>query len=112
MKTTFPKSLAAALVAGILVVPALASAQMSSILTRGGGDTSESVEAQTKVAGDEAADTVSKPAKKLSPWKRYTTWLDSVVADVIDLDLYGTSAQLPRGFASVKWDHTRLKASR
>lgn len=111
MKTTFPKSLAAALVAALFLVPAMATAQIGGIMGRTVGESPEAVEATAKVA-DEAEDTVTKPAKKLSPWKRYTNWLDSIVADVIDMDLYGTSAQLPRGFASVKWDHTRLKANR
>lgn len=112
MKTFFPKSLAAAVVAGLFLLPAMADAQLGALTSRTvGSDSPESVEATAKVAGD-AEEVVSKETKKLSPWKRYTNWLDSIVGDVIEMDLYGTSAQLPRGFASVKYDHTRLKAHR
>ncbi len=112
MKTFFPKSLAAALVVGFFLVPTLASAQSSTasgISRLLSGESPDAVEAQAKVIADDA---VAGETKKVGPWKQYTNWLDSIVGDVLELDLYGTSAQLPRGFASIKWDYTRLKAKR
>ncbi len=59
-----------------------------------------------------SADGIKKPAKPLNAWQKWTKFIDKELDEVGKADLYGVSAQLPKGYASVKWDYTQLKAGR
>lgn len=46
-----------------------------------------------------------------SLWKKYTDYMDKLLARAIDLDLYGNTAQLPQGVFSIKYEWNMRKAS-
>lgn len=62
-----------------------------------------------ELVGDEKKKDEAPPA---NAWQRWTRFIDRELDEVGKADLYGVTAQLPKGYASVKWDYTTLKASK
>jgi hypothetical protein len=55
---------------------------------------------------------VDKDGKPLNAWARWTTFIDKELDKLADSDLYGVTAQMPKGYASIKWDYTQLTAGK
>lgn len=53
----------------------------------------------------------AKPGEPLTGWKWWTTFIDGELEKVGQDDRYGVTSQLPKGYASIKWDYTTIKAS-
>ncbi|MBM4394515.1 MAG: hypothetical protein FJ087_02355 [Deltaproteobacteria bacterium] len=50
--------------------------------------------------------------KNLSPFQRWKNFIWDEIDRIDRMDLYGVTAQLPKGYLKLKWDITMLKASR
>ncbi|MGI6681998.1 MAG: hypothetical protein ACOX51_02560 [Myxococcota bacterium] len=97
-------------VALIMALPQLGFGQSASVIEVNkallGSDTPADIVAEDgEVAQDE------RPPPK-NAWQKYTRFLDGQLEKLGHLDLYGVTAQLPKGYFSVKWDYTQLKAGR
>lgn len=90
--------------------PAFAQGSMGKVIPNSDdGDTTATPKCETadcpKVGG-------TAPQAKALGWKRWTKFIDKELDEVGKADLYGVTSQLPKGYASVKWDYTQLKAGR
>lgn len=52
------------------------------------------------------------PKEGESIFKRYERYMNRQIQRVSNMDLYGVTAQLPKGYLAVKWDWGMVKASR
>jgi hypothetical protein len=115
-------SLFAILIAMVLVaLPQMALAQRTTgqgITKALGGDIDMSDKGEAEGAVEpgeegEAAEAEAEAEKKpKNAWQRWTKFIDGELEKVGKMDLYGVTAQLPKGYLSVKWDYTQLKAGR
>ena len=49
--------------------------------------------------------------EKKSIFRKYKEFLDSEIEKLSEMDLYGVTSQLPKGYLSMKWDWGTIKAS-
>lgn len=87
----------------LVAVPFSASAQRTT-----GEAINKALTADDGQAG--LAKPVEAPPK--NAWQKWTRFIDSELGRVGDMDLYGVTAQLPKGYFSIKWDYSQLKAGR
>ena len=54
---------------------------------------------------------IKEPSKELSAWDKWTNFIDREIDKIGTMDLYGVTAQLPRGYFKFKWDWSSLTAT-
>lgn len=68
--------------------------------------------AQEKESGEAIATEVpeGQTAEKKSIFRKYKEFMDSEIEKVAEMDLYGVTSQLPKGYLSMKWDWGTITA--
>ncbi len=111
MKTRTTVSVLA--ISALLVAAAPALAQIST-----GQGVTKAIEAREAAAAPAPCEgkdcpAVSEAAKlPATGWKVWTNFIDRELDIVGKMDLYGVTSQMPKGYASIKWDYTQIKAGR
>ena len=54
---------------------------------------------------------LKEPSKELTAWDKWTNFIDREIDKVGTMDLYGVTAQLPRGYFKFKWDWSTITAT-
>ncbi len=105
-------------IVGALLLLASSTALAQGTTTRGINTVIEGREGQPATPAD-AVSTPDAKAAEAAPaeppkgaWKRWTSFIDGELERIGKDDRYGVTAQLPKGYASIKWDYTQLKAGR
>jgi hypothetical protein len=96
----------------LLLAAAPATAQMST--GKGITDAIEGKKAEAPpcVGPDCPVELAPAPKAPATGWKRWTNFIDRELDAVGKADLYGVTSQMPKGYASIKWDYVQIKAGR
>jgi hypothetical protein len=92
----------------LLLAAAPATAQMST--GKGITDAIEGKKAEAPpcVGPDCPVELAPAPKAPATGWKRWTNFIDRELDAVGKADLYGVTSQMPKGYASIKWDYVQI----
>lgn len=66
---------------------------------------------ETEWRGNKTPGVLGKKEEPLTAWDKWTNFIDAEIERISRMDLYGVTAQLPKGYFKIKWDWARLNAT-